>query len=169
MRDMVAELRRVVRQGAETAQTTGNGPFRAQRRWRVAWVAALAVALAVVGTLLGSRLRQRGEPVDRQYTQLTNFADSVVSPALSPDGRMLTFIRGEDTLTGLGQIYVKLLPDGDAVQLTNDTYAKMSPKFTPDERGLSIRLQSDRPQRMTQNRPWTRGWCPHWGERRPVC
>ncbi len=133
MRDMVAELRRVVRQGAETAQTTvGNGPFGAQRRWRVAWVAALAVALAVVGTLLGSRLRQRGEPVDRQYTQLTNFADSVVSPALSPDGRMLTFIRGEDTLTGLGQIYVKLLPDGDAVQLTNDTYAKMSPKFTPD-------------------------------------
>jgi hypothetical protein len=28
--------------------------------------AALAVALAVVGTLPGSRLRQRGEPVERQ-------------------------------------------------------------------------------------------------------
>jgi eukaryotic-like serine/threonine-protein kinase len=133
MRDMVAELRRVVRQGADTTQrTVGTGLSRRQRPWRVALVAALVVALAVVGTLLGSRLRQRGEPVERQYMQLTNFADSVVSPALSPDGRMLTFVRGETSLSTLGQIYVKLLPDGDAVQLTNDTYEKMSPKFTPD-------------------------------------
>ena len=53
------------------------------------------------------------EPVRREYTQLTNFADSATSPALSPDGRMLTFIRGESTFIGPGQIYVKLLPDGD--------------------------------------------------------
>ena len=30
------------------------------------------------------------------YTQLTNFTDAAFSPALSPDGRMLTFIRGEN-------------------------------------------------------------------------
>jgi Tol biopolymer transport system component len=45
---------------------------------------------------------------------------------------MLTFIRGESTFSGPGQIYVKLLPDGDPVQLTNDTSDKMSPKFSPD-------------------------------------
>ena len=45
---------------------------------------------------------------------------------------MLTFIRGESTFAGPGQIYVKLLPDGEPVQLTNDTFNKMSPKFSPD-------------------------------------
>ena len=45
---------------------------------------------------------------------------------------MLTFIRGESTFFGPGQVYVKLLPDGEPVQLTNDRLDKMSPKFTRD-------------------------------------
>jgi len=68
------------------------------------------------------------------WTQLTNFPDSVTQPALSPDGRMLTFIRGAgaDSFTTSGQIYVKLLPDGEPKQLTNDSLTKMSPVFSPD-------------------------------------
>jgi Tol biopolymer transport system component len=64
--------------------------------------------------------------------QLTNFSDSATSPALSRDGRMLTFIRGASTFDGPGQIYVKLLPGGDPVQLTHDDVSKMSPVFSPD-------------------------------------
>jgi Tol biopolymer transport system component len=45
---------------------------------------------------------------------------------------MLTFIRGESPFFGPGQIYVKLLPDGEPVQLTRDNFLKMSPKFSPD-------------------------------------
>jgi len=67
-----------------------------------------------------------------QYFQLTNFADSVSSAALSPDGRMLAFKRGRDTFTGPGQIYVKLLPDGEPVEVTHDGLYKMSPVFSPD-------------------------------------
>ena len=33
---------------------------------------------------------------------------------------MLAFIRGASTSSGPGQIYVKLLPDGEPVQLTHD-------------------------------------------------
>src|SRR5262249_13431106 len=78
---------------------------------------------------------QRGSDkiIDRStWLQLTNFPDSVSQPALSPDGRMLTFVRGQDTFAGLGQIYVKMLPEGEPVQLTRDNLQKMSPVFSPD-------------------------------------
>jgi Tol biopolymer transport system component len=45
---------------------------------------------------------------------------------------MMTFVRGPSTFTGEGQIYVKLLPDGDPVQLTHDDLVKMAPRFAPD-------------------------------------
>jgi Tol biopolymer transport system component len=67
--------------------------------------------------------------------QITNFIDSAVSPALSPDGRMLSFIRGPKTFYGLfgpGEIYVKMLPQGDPVQLTRDGRYKISPAFSLD-------------------------------------
>ncbi len=67
-----------------------------------------------------------------EWTPLTDFADSVVSPAVSPDGRMLAFIRGPDTFIGEGQVYVKLLPNGEPVPLTRDDMGKMSPEFSPD-------------------------------------
>jgi eukaryotic-like serine/threonine-protein kinase len=66
------------------------------------------------------------------WVQLTDFADSAVSPALSPDGRILAFIRGADPFIGPGQIEAKVLPNGEAVQLTHDATAKMSPQFSPD-------------------------------------
>src|SRR5207244_4196387 len=67
-----------------------------------------------------------------EWAQLTNFPDSVVQPAISADGRMLTFIRGSDSFFSAGQIYVKMLPDGEPKQLTRDDAEKMSPVFSPD-------------------------------------
>ena len=45
---------------------------------------------------------------------------------------MLTFVRGPDTFLTPGEIFVKMLPDGEAVQLTHDGARKMSPVFSPD-------------------------------------
>ena len=45
---------------------------------------------------------------------------------------MLAFIRGSNSFFGSGQIYVKFLPDGEPVQLTHDSLAKLSPAFSPD-------------------------------------
>jgi Tol biopolymer transport system component len=64
--------------------------------------------------------------------QITNLPDSASQPTLSPDERMLTFIRGTSTFVGPGQIYVKMLPDGEPAQLTHDELEKMSPVFSPD-------------------------------------
>jgi Tol biopolymer transport system component len=67
-----------------------------------------------------------------EYAQLTAFTESAVAPSLSPDGRMVTFKVGEDFFLGSGQIYVKMLPDGDSVRLTNNPAPKYAPVFTPD-------------------------------------
>ena len=67
-----------------------------------------------------------------KWEQLTFLTDSAVYPAISPDGHMLAFIRGSSTFVGPGNLYVKLLPSGDPVQLTHDSSLKLSPAFSPD-------------------------------------
>jgi serine/threonine protein kinase/Tol biopolymer transport system component len=126
MREVVVDLRRILRQ---TAGETAAVPSRNTRT--IAWVAgALLVAAVAVGVALWRNESVPQRPI--QYEQLTHFTDSVTSPALSPDGRMLTFIRGEDTFTSQGEIYVQALPDGEPVQLTHDETKKMGPAFLPD-------------------------------------
>jgi Tol biopolymer transport system component len=72
--------------------------------------------------------------VAAQPMSLTDFNDSAVAPSLSPDGRMLTFIRGGTFGNSVyrGQVYVKLLPNGEPVQLTRDESSKEQPVFSPD-------------------------------------
>ena len=107
-------------------------------RLRLGWAAigagAVALILLAAGAVAWLRAKRSAPPAASQESliQLTDFADSAVSPALSPDGRILTFIRGADTFIGSGQIYAKLLPDGEPVQLTHDGLVKMSPQFSPD-------------------------------------
>lgn len=95
--------------------------------------AAIVAVLLVLGAfplIRGHRLTQLAH--DKEWEQLTFFTDSAVYPALSLDGRMLAFIRGSDSFMGRGQIYVKLLPSGEPVQLTNDDAMKLAPSFSPD-------------------------------------
>ena len=101
------------------------------------WTAAGASVAAVV--LLFWWSAPRAEDQDDaaatgrgDWIQLTRFGDSATAPALSRDGRMLTFIRGSNPFYGKGQIYVKELPDGTPQQLTDDGVSKMSPVFSPD-------------------------------------
>jgi serine/threonine protein kinase len=127
MREMVVDLRRIARQSGETVVS----PPPAARGLK--WPAyAFILSILVAGSaFLVFRSRQPTGPARLEYEQLTNFADSATSPALSPDGRMLAFIRGEETFEGVGEIYVKLLPNGEPVQLTHDGTRKMSPVFVP--------------------------------------
>jgi Tol biopolymer transport system component len=134
MREMVVDLRRVSRQSVEAMPGAAAVLRPKGGRLRLATVAALVVVLAVAGALIISRFRQPAEPARREYTQLTNFADSATDATLSPDGRMLAFIRGVslNASFGPGQVYVKLLPDGEPVQITRDSLFKGNPKFSPD-------------------------------------
>jgi Tol biopolymer transport system component len=112
----------------DAKRSTHSARGRGLRRRLVAIVAVMVTGL---GVWTWTRLAFRA-PVRAEYVQITHFADSATSPALSPDGGKLTFIRGHSTFEGAGQIYVKTLPSGDSVQLTHDDSAKMSPVFSPD-------------------------------------
>jgi DNA-binding winged helix-turn-helix (wHTH) protein/Tol biopolymer transport system component len=103
----------------------------ARLRRTLAVIVATGLGLLVIGANLW--LRRPARSADRSdWVQLTNFPDSVTQPALSPDGHMLAFIRGYSTWVGDGQIYVKILPDGEPVQLTHDSVLKTDPTFSPD-------------------------------------
>ncbi len=116
------------------------------RRHRLAFFGATAgLAFIVLSTVTVWSPLHRAAPghgaTSKEWEQLTFFRDSVVYPALSPDGRMLAFIRGDNSFLPLGEvnsllprgeIYVKLLPGGEPVQLTHDSTTKLAPSFSPD-------------------------------------
>jgi serine/threonine protein kinase/Tol biopolymer transport system component len=132
--EMRGDLKRIKRDSESAARIVvpPGQPARSRRLPIGVAIAAAAVLLALAGLWISRRKSTRATPGSTHWEQLTQFPDSVTSPALSPDGRMLAFIRGLDTFTGPGQIYVKLLPDGDPVQLTDDALEKMSPVFSPE-------------------------------------
>jgi eukaryotic-like serine/threonine-protein kinase len=112
-----------------------SGKLHALERSRLPWRAVALLILVLLGTVVGAFLwlRNPSEPLDRsRWTQITNLPDAVSQPALSPDGHMVAFVRGPETFITHGQIYVKLLPDGNPRQLTNDDSDKDFPTFSPD-------------------------------------
>ena len=103
------------------------------RRLSPAIAAALVLVALTLGVVAMLWLKAPVSATDRSaWVQLTNFPDSVTQPALSPDGRMLTFVRGSSTFAAPGEIYVKILPSGQPVELTHDNLPKMGPIFSPD-------------------------------------
>ena len=97
----------------------------------LAWyLAAAACMVLVIGAVALYRLRHR--PLQVRYTQITDFTDSAVAPALSPDGRMVAFIRGSDDFLTSDKIYVKMLPNGEARRVTDDARQKYGLAFSPD-------------------------------------
>ncbi len=132
--DMRAEFQRLKRDsgsGRIEAVTRSAATARRKRTLLIS-AAALLVLLAAAGSAFFYRSREKAAPLRTDWQQLTFFTDSVVYPTLSPDGRMLAYIRGADSFLGPGQVYVQFLPDGQPVQLTRDSRSKLSPAFTPD-------------------------------------
>ena len=111
-----------------------GGSARQNEKWWLARAAAgmLAVLIAAISLWL---FRSHAGPTPlspRQWVQVTHFAEGATSPALSPDGRMMAFIRGPETFISRGQIYVRILPGGAPFQLTHDDTLKMAPAFSSD-------------------------------------
>jgi len=140
-RELSVDLRRL-----ESSSTAVD--VVAPRKKRTAlWIAAGALAFLALASFEIARVwfpARPQIPSPSQYVQITNFVDSAVWPALARDGRMLAFIRGEGaSFSGLtsGEVYVKFLPDGEPVQLTNDRLGKMSLQFSPDGSTLAYTVR----------------------------
>jgi eukaryotic-like serine/threonine-protein kinase len=121
-------------QEVQEPQPVSSASTPKQRSWKTyISLAAAALILAMIGAAFFFRRSSPGAvPTSKEWEQLTFFTDSAVYPALSPDGRMLVFIRGSSSFITHGDVYVKLLPAGEPVQLTHDSKGKLSPTFSPD-------------------------------------
>ncbi len=130
---------------SDSGTSSAAVPVSTASRWErwifLALAAAAVVAVALLG-LLFSHSRSSIVPPN-VWDQITDFADSATSPAVSPDGRMLTFLRGDGTFVTAGQVYVMLLPHGTPVRLTNDDSSKMSPIFSPDGSNIAYTVPWD--------------------------
>jgi eukaryotic-like serine/threonine-protein kinase len=134
--ELKADLKRLKREtesgrSAARLEPVAAPPPRSPRNRVVEACIAALIVLAGLGSWywFGQRTPKR----DQKWEQVTFFTDAAVYPAISPDGRMLAFIRGSDAFLGPGDIYIKLLPSGEPVQLTRDrSRSKLSPAFSPD-------------------------------------
>jgi eukaryotic-like serine/threonine-protein kinase len=123
-------LKRDAETGRSATAAIASGAEGGRRGW---WAAGLGLAaLVTLGIIFYSREMGTEPKGGGKWEQLTFFTDSAVYPALAPDGRMLAFIRGNDTFIGPGDLYVKLLPSGEPVQLTKNNVWILSPAFSPD-------------------------------------
>ena len=129
--ELRTDLQRLKRD-SESGTAVSPAPPR-RNSLRLAMLVGLVALLLVAAAIGLYRYLGHSTPAGpTNWEQMTFFTDSAVYPALSADGRMLAFIRGNDSFFGQGDLYVKLLPSGDAVQLTHDGVPKLGPAFSPD-------------------------------------
>lgn len=102
----------------------------APRRAAIGFAVVAVAGVALAGYLVATR--ERPVTVPAEYEPLTDVADVATAPALSPDGRLLAYIRGGDAFLSAGQIWLRLLPDGEPLQLTHGSGWIFGPTFTAD-------------------------------------
>jgi serine/threonine protein kinase/WD40 repeat protein len=142
----IGDVRTELAQLAADGQSSRRSRAAAGRASRMPTVAAMLAGVALlVGAVVWSLFSNRTStpPLPPRMEPITAFTDFAVQPSLSPDGRMVAFIRGPDDLFTSGQIYIKLLPSGEPVQLTNDNTLKMMPVFSPDGTRIAYTVVKD--------------------------
>lgn len=138
MRDVAIDLENLARDmshpGVEALPAAAAPALGQSRPRSKTW--GIGAAAIAVGAVVAASFWWRAEtltPAQSGYEAITDFTDSATAPALSPDGRMVTFIRGGSWfMTTTGQIYVKMLPNGEAIKLTDDPRPKFGPVFSSD-------------------------------------
>ena len=138
-KELAADLRRM-EAGVALSSPAAQSPVVAQRSgWTRAAIPVAAVLTAVsVALLLLSRMRSRDIDTtvpSLRWEQLTDFNDSAEIPAVSPDGKLVAFLRGPGSFgssANTGQIWFRSLPDGEPIQLTETPLRKQTISFSQD-------------------------------------
>ena len=123
-------------------------PARSRLRLRYA-VPAVAVIFGLAAFFyLRSNVPGSQPPIPNNpaaYTQLTSFTDAATGPVLSPDGRMLAFYRSSNPFGATSDIWLKVLPNGEPVQVTHDPRPKYNISFSSGGDRIAYTIFPDAP------------------------
>jgi serine/threonine protein kinase len=104
----------------------GVGTARARIQW------ATLTACVLIAALVGWWAQQHSQRSLRKnvlFQRLTDFAGLENSPALSSDGKSVTFVSDS---TGARQVWIRLLGGGPSLQITKDVGDHLEPRWTQD-------------------------------------
>jgi len=143
-----ADVREALQSNERTA--TETAPRAYTHKSKAGWLIAAGATVCLLFVFLGSAAyRSRRNTVHNpvEWVQLTHISDAAQEPELSPDGRMLAFIREKSLGSGFpflakGEIYAMLLPDGAPQQLTHDGISKGMLAFSPDSSRIAYTVAS---------------------------
>ena len=106
-----------------------HGRVKATRLLRfLPWAATLLFAI-LAGVFAAGYFTRVPQQTSLHFSTVTNFDGVQSQPALSRDGRSVTFVSNRD---GHSNIYVGLISGGRLVQVTNDPNLKAGPAWSPD-------------------------------------
>jgi len=137
MRELVVDLRRVVRIKTEE----GRGVPLATRRRSWAWPVAVVLALAAGAGVDRLLIRRPAAGSTIRAQRLTDFVGVEEQPAVSPDGKLVAFIASDK---GRRQVWVRSLGGGAPTLVTHDDLDHEHPRWTPDSINLIYFSGSDK-------------------------
>jgi DNA-binding winged helix-turn-helix (wHTH) protein len=91
-REVETEVHQIPPPNVPTLPPGAGADNNRRMRWPLLAAGILAIGAMAAAFSYSSHVR----PAVSKYTQLTNFTDSATTPALSPDGHILAFIRGDN-------------------------------------------------------------------------
>lgn len=113
-----------------TVKPTVRKPARVHD-WRYAVAALVVAAVAVIAVLLSRGGNAPEGPVRAGLSDavlVTASAAANSMPSLSPDGRLMVFVSDR---SGTNQLWIKGVPDGNAIALTEGPLPANSPSWSP--------------------------------------